>query len=314
MLREAREHDRRGNFHAADRITAELESTRRNLRLTQAQNQQPTPTSPSVIPTPQPMQPAPAPQPNFMGSALTNGMNQAGAFFNSYVLQDPLQNIRMLYNRIAGLRQDIATNATETNTELIKALCNELDDMLIAVSSCLRPPSSAKTSKFRLLVASVKDISGLEGMFDDLQNLSVQVLQNTNPPLLQTITWRINNAKSYLTQYEQGVASGYQVNTQALNYVADPHAAMSGYESRLTPPAQAIVPQPQGTGDNWFTQNGTTPEIFLARCRAWAQSKGGRTAIIPHLQENNVPQDVISYVDQNLGSDGDAPTGMTFGQ
>ena len=63
-----------------------------------------------------------------------------------------------------------------------------------------------------------------------------------------------------------------------------------GGTSNTTEDGQETV----GSGQDWFSTYGTTLEKFAARCSRWLKANGGgQEALVEHLRQNTVPENVI---------------------
>ena len=52
-----------------------------------------------------------------------------------------------------------------------------------------------------------------------------------------------------------------------------------------------------GTGQDWFSLYGTSVDKFAARCSRWLRANGGgQAALVTHLRQNTVPENVIGQV------------------
>jgi hypothetical protein len=302
MIATARDLDLNGHHLYADVIDRKIVAAQHTLKAQvnappSAQSQQ----QPTMVYPPAANYP---PTSNFMGSTWTNTANIIGAWTNQNLLHNNQRNIQMLSERIVGLRQDIAQNANQLPQELIQSLCAVLDQMAHQMAPYVQRRSAERSRTLRRIrYSGVGDVSGLKGLIDSLKNLTEQILGNVNPVLERSLLSQIGILENYLGQFEQGIASGYAANYQAQLY-ADNQTQSYGIAGQ-TKPADSLTPQPQQqqTGD-WYSDNGTTPELFQARCQAWGDAHGGLSGLSPHLRENGVPQNVISDVLRNYADNG----------
>ena len=234
-----------------------------------------------------------------LGNRGSDFFNSAGAWTNQHLLQNQANNYDMLWRRVVGLREDASENAS-VNADLRQALTGQLDAIAATLGPYTREARQASaTSTVRPRLASVRDLSGLERMVESLRGLAQQTLGDVNPPLLAQITPRLDACASYLSQFGQGVASGYSANYQAQQYAGGQTSSPSGGAS--VPPAEGLTQQPP-TGGDWYSQNGTTSQMFLARCKAYSDASGGISALRQHLEQNSIPPQVVSEALRSVGT------------
>ncbi|BDI33909.1 hypothetical protein CCAX7_59600 [Capsulimonas corticalis] len=302
LVAKARNLDICGKHAAADTVDRRIASAPRisiaqvNAPPAAQSQQQPTTAYPSAANYP--------PTSNFMGSLWTDLNNKVGAWTNQAVLHNNQRNIQMLSERIVGFRQDVAQNANQLPRELIRSMCAVLDQMAQQIAPYVQRRSAGRVRTLRRIrYGGVGDISGLEGMIDSLKTLTEQILGNVNPVLERSQLSQIAILENYLGQFEEGVASGYAANYQAQQYA---HNSQYDYPiASQTKPAEGLSPRPQQqqSGD-WYSDNGTTRELFLARCRAWGDANNGISALKGHLEDNSIPQDVMSDAIRDYGENG----------
>lgn len=212
----------------------------------------------------------------------TLSIQQASNVWNIPRPEPNNSGVSTLLARIEGLKKSI-TNNTTIPTELRQVLATQLQAALSLLGQ--NQPVSAEIGQGKLRrVAGETNVMGLENQIKVIEGLSRNTLAGGNQQLFFQIQKILNTCRRYIKQYEKGVETGYQAND----------AAQIG--GGVPSPVQGLPMHPVNAGDDWAEVQGTTYETFLERCKAWAKLHGGVAALVPHLQQQNVPGYVVGKI------------------